>query len=278
MKKIITILLISVLLIGCSPKTNTNINTFYEDKGITFSLPSNYYLDDDGIYIVNFEDGKLNTIGHMHLKEYDSEEDYQKSRKESDSRLGEYIDELDAYYLRNSIGSSIYDGYSFFNDDRLNWLQISFVDQDEEIVNTIIKTIDVNAEIKENEKTTIDYFFSNEWNDYKYNSFNMSLPNNIYLSDISGATDIFIRQDNNFKRIGILYLDEFTEKVFDYYKDVSPSGSRIQLADNIYKDDSVRSIYSLINYDKRTISNIEFFIDIDNDFEKQFIDSISFNK
>lgn len=278
MKKIITILLISILLIGCSPKTNTNINTFYENKGITFSLPNNYYLDDDGIYLINFEDDKLNTIGHMHLKEYDSEGDYQKSRKDLDSRIGEHIDGLDAYYSRDSIGSSIYDHYDFFNDERLNWLQVIFVDQDEEIINTIVKTIDINAEIKENEKPMIDYSFSNEWNDYKYNSFNMSLPNNVYLSNISDATEIFIRQDNNFKRIGKLYLDEFTEKAFDYYKNVSPSGSRTTITDNINKDDNNHPKYSLINYDKKTISNIEFFIEIDNDFEKQLIDSITFNK
>ena len=78
--------------------------------------------------------------------------------------------------------------------------------------------------------------------------------------------------------MAILYLDEFTDKGFDYYKNISPSGSREKLTDNIYKGDSVRPIYSLINYDKKTISNIDFFIDIDSDFEKQFVDSITFSK
>lgn len=279
MKKIITVLLILFILIGCSTKNDFNIITYYEDKGITFSLPDNYYLDDDGKNIIYFINEEFNVIGNIDFREFDSNSDYDKFKNTFTIDFKkDYISELDAYKGVDTIGSSTIVSYDFYNENRLNFFEIRFINQSEEFISSILKTVNNNVDIITCEKKDIDYSFSNDWNSYEFNSFSMFLPNNVYMSLFENARYLFIKNDDSFKRFGTLYLDEFTDKEFDYYKNVSPSGSRIKLTDNIYKGDNNCPIYSFINYDKKTISNIEFFEDIDNDFEKQLVDSVKFKK
>lgn len=281
MKRIITICLFILILVGCADKTNANLITYYENKGITFSLPDNYYLADDGIQIIKFENDSLIVVGDIDYREFDNIDSFDKFKNTFTVDFEkDYINEIDAYKDENIIGTTSFEKYDFYNKERLNNFSINFIDQNKELINMIIKTINNKADIKVNTEETIDYSFSKEWNYYEYDSFIISLPNNVYISNtIENQTFLFIKNNNNFKKIGVLYLDEFSEKAFDYYKDVSPSDSRIQLTDNVYKgDNDIRSIYSIINYDKKTITSLEFYIDIDNDFEKQLIDSITINK
>lgn len=277
MKKIIIVILIILTLIGCSKNDELNKINNFEDKGITFSLPNNYYLDSENITIIHFENEKLEVIGTIQYKDFDDAEVFNSFFKMFTVEFKkEYLEDIDAYKGIDTIRSNRYESYSFYNKEKLNFFEIDFIDQNDGLINSIIKTVNNNVEIKNNDKETINYTFSNKWNKYDFNSFEMSLPNNVYISNqIDNQIDLYVKNSNDFIRVAILYLDEFTNNEFDHYKDVSPSGSRIKLTDNVYKDEAH---YSLINYDMKTISTICFIVDIDSDFENKFVDAIKFKK
>lgn len=277
MKKIIIVILIILTLIGCSKNDELNKINNFVDKGITFSLPNNYYLDSENMTIIHFENEKLEVIGTVQYKDFDDAEVFNSFFKMFTIEFKkEYLEDIDAYKGIDTIGSNRYESYSFYNKERLNFFKIDFIDQNDDLINSIIKTVNNNVEIENNDKETIDYSFSNKWNKHDFDSFEMALPSNVYISNkIDNQIDLYVKNNNDFIRIAILYLDEFTNNEFDHHKNVSPSGSRTKLTDNIYKDIGT---YSLINHDLKTISTICFTVEIDSDFEKQFVDSIKFKK
>ena len=277
MKKIINVLLCMLVLFGCANREVPNSISSYEDKGITFSLPKNYYLDEDNGTIIHYENGKLEIVGNIEFKDFNNYDEFNSFFKLFTVEYKkEYIKDLDAYKGVDIIRSNTYEKYAFYNKERFNYFNIIFINQNEKLINSVIETINNKAELKNIDKKVNNYSFDDEWKEFEFDSFKIALPSNVYISNpIDNQFVLFVKNNDDFKRIATLYLDEFSENEFDYYKDVSPSGSRIKITDNIYKD---VGIYSLINYDKKTISSIWFNIDINNDFEKKFVDSLEFAK